>query len=165
MQVRDLTTPVKENVFKIMGQLNEDSRAVFACTMWSIWKQRNDVVWRNERTPRTAVCERGLSLITGWRNARETRERHISPQQTPQNLGWTKPSEGCLKCNVDASFSRTQNKVGIEICIRDDQGHFVLAKTAWYSPILDVDIGEALGLLTAMKWMRETCTSIMLCLN
>jgi hypothetical protein len=130
MQVRDLTTPTKENVLKIMGQLNEDSRAVFACTMWSIWKQRNDVVWQNERTPRTAVCERGLSLITGWRNARETRERHISPQQTPQNLGWTRPSEGCLKCNVDASFSRTRNKVGIGICIRDEQGQFVLAKMA-----------------------------------
>jgi ribonuclease HI len=45
--------------------------------------------------------------------------------------------------------------VGIGICIRDDQGQFVRAKMVWYSPILDVDIGEALGLLTAMKWMRD----------
>jgi hypothetical protein len=25
-----------------------------------------------------------------------------------------------LKCNVDASFSRTRNKEGIGVCIRDD---------------------------------------------
>jgi ribonuclease HI len=45
--------------------------------------------------------------------------------------------------------------VGIGVCIRDDQGQFVLAKTEWHSPILDVDTGEALGLLSAMKWMRD----------
>jgi hypothetical protein len=58
-----LTVSVNENVFKIMGQLNEDSKAMFTCTMWSIWKQRNDVVWRNERLPGTDVCERGISLL------------------------------------------------------------------------------------------------------
>jgi hypothetical protein len=111
---------LNENVFKIMGQLNEDSRAVFACIMWSIWKQRNDVVWRNERLPRTDVCERGISLLTGWRNAKEVRERHNTQHQTSQNSTWTRPSEGYLKCNVDASFSRTRNKEGIGVCIRDD---------------------------------------------
>jgi hypothetical protein len=30
--------------------------------------------------------------------------------------------------NADASFSRTSNKVGIGVCIRDEQGQFVLAK-------------------------------------
>jgi len=28
----------------------------------------------------------------------------------------------------------------------------VVAKTEWMSPILDVDLGEALGLLSAMYW-------------
>jgi hypothetical protein len=78
MQAWDLTVSVNENVFKIMHKLNEDSRAVFACTMWSIWKQRNDVVWRNERLPRTDVSERGISLLIGWRNAKEVQERGIT---------------------------------------------------------------------------------------
>ncbi|GAU38731.1 hypothetical protein TSUD_208420 [Trifolium subterraneum] len=155
MQHRNLTISVKENVFNIMLQLNEDSRAVFACVMWSIWKQRNDVIWRNERVHRTVVCERANSLLTGWRNAREVRDRYNNQQHSPQRFEWTRPDAGTWKCNVDASFSRSRNKVGIGVCIRDDQGQFVLAKTEWYSPILDVDTGEALGLLSALKWVKD----------
>jgi ribonuclease HI len=40
------------------------------------------------------------------------------------------------------------------MCIRDDQGQFVLAKTEWMSPIADTDIGEALGLLSALNWFH-----------
>jgi hypothetical protein len=31
----------------------------------------------------------------------------------------------------------------------------VLAKTEWMTPLLDVDLGEALGLLSAMYWVRD----------
>ena len=31
----------------------------------------------------------------------------------------------------------------------------MLAKTEWMSPLLDVDLGEALGLLSAMYWVRD----------
>lgn len=48
------------------------------------------------------------------------------------------------KCNADASFSSFENKVSIDTCIRDVDGCFVLAKTAWLSPFCWVDVGEAL---------------------
>jgi len=35
---------------------------------------------------------------------------------------------GRFKCNVDVSFSSTNNNVGIGMCIRDVEGCFVLAK-------------------------------------
>ncbi|PNY01747.1 cytochrome p450, partial [Trifolium pratense] len=48
-----------------------------------------------------------------------------------------------------------RNSIGISICIRDDQGSFVLAKNEWFSPILDVNTGEAIDLLHALKWVQE----------
>ncbi|MCI45659.1 cytochrome P450, partial [Trifolium medium] len=42
---------------------------------------------------------------------------------------WEKPARGRYKCNIDASFSPQLNRVGIGMCIRDDEGRFVLAKT------------------------------------
>jgi len=36
------------------------------------------------------------------------------------------------------------------VCIRDDEGCFVLAKTELMTPLLDVNLGETLGLLSAM---------------
>jgi hypothetical protein len=47
------------------------------------------------------------------------------------------------------------DKVGIRICIRDANGAFLLARTDCLSPIIDVDIGEALGLLQGMEWVRD----------
>ena len=41
------------------------------------------------------------------------------------------------------------------MCIRDETGSFVLAKTEWFSPIREVYIREALGLLSALEWVRE----------
>jgi hypothetical protein len=51
-------------------------------------------------------------------------------------------------------FSIQHNKVGISMCIRD-QGQFVPTKAGWILPILEVDIGEALGLLSALNWVNE----------
>ncbi|AET00386.1 hypothetical protein MTR_5g091440 [Medicago truncatula] len=45
--------------------------------------------------------------------------------------------------------------------IRDDEGHYVLAKTEWMTPLLDVDLGKALGLLSAMYWVRDLQLGIM----
>jgi hypothetical protein len=42
------------------------------------------------------------------------------------------------------------------MCIWDDQGRFVKAITEWLEPILDVEIGEAMGLLSALKWI-DSC--------
>jgi len=35
------------------------------------------------------------------------------------------------------------------------QGNFVLAKTEWFTPVLKVDEGEALGLLLAIRWLKD----------
>ena len=44
---------------------------------------------------------------------------------------------------------------GIGICIRDDHGRLVKARTSWSSPLLDVTKGEAIGLLYAIRRAKE----------
>lgn len=55
---------------------------------------------------------------------------------------WTKSTIGRYKCNIDASFSSSLNMVGLGMCIRNDVGEFVLAKTVWFAPLCDVDVEE-----------------------
>lgn len=50
-----------------------------------------------------------------------------------------KPVAGQFKCNVDAFFSNSLDKIGIEVCIRDVEGNFVIAKSEWITHLLDVD--------------------------
>ncbi|GAU39464.1 hypothetical protein TSUD_158950 [Trifolium subterraneum] len=92
---------------------------------------------------------------TGVAETQQLRRHVGNPQSVPQQVNWEKPSHGRYKCNIDASFSPMSNKVGIGMCIRDTNGCFVAARTEWMEPILDVDIGEAMGLLRALNWMNE----------
>jgi len=138
------------NVFAILRHLDQQQKQVFSVTLWSIWKHRNNKVWNNVTETNQAICACAGSLFTSWRNAQST--RHPIPQHpaTPNDLKWIKPSPDRFKCNVDASFSQARNRVSIGVCIQDDESRFVLAKTEWMSPLLEVDLGEALGLLLAM---------------
>jgi len=43
----------------------------------------------------------------------------------------------------------------LETCIRDAEGAFVLARYEYFSPMIDVHIGEALGPLKVMEWVRD----------
>jgi len=68
---------------------------------------------------------------------------------------WQPPKHGRMKCNVDAAFSSHRNKTGIGICIREEGGVFVLARTVSFIGVYPVDIGETLGLYQALQWASD----------
>jgi hypothetical protein len=90
-----------------------------------------------------------INLLTDWKGAQNY--KYLHSQQHNSAIRWSKYPISQYKYNIDASFSKQQNKVGIGIYIRDDQGKFVLTKTKWISPSTYVDIGEALDLLSALN--------------
>jgi ribonuclease HI len=46
-------------------------------------------------------------------------------------------------------------RLGIGMCVRNEGGRFVLEKTMCFSPVCSVDVGEALGLYYAIRWVHE----------
>ena len=48
----------------------------------------------------------------------------------------------------------------IGICLRDGCGKSLGAKTMWLEPVMSVAIGEALGLLVAIDWVKELASTI-----
>jgi len=133
--------------------------------MWSIWKARNLKLWQQVSDSSVTVLERAKHLLKSWRSA--NRRQNLTSQNnifvTPSasqhngdvNFKWRKPTRGRYKCNVDASFSNTCNKVGLGMCIRDSDGNHVRLKTMWFTPVCSVDVGEALGLHHAIRWICE----------
>jgi hypothetical protein len=43
-------------------------------------------------------------------------------QQRVHKVSWKKSSSGKVKCNFDAAFSSLNNRVAIDVCIRDEDG-------------------------------------------
>jgi len=106
------------------------------------------------------VIERAKCLLADWEavkiaSARKNFAHNFNTQQQNKDFKWKKPSPIKMKCNIDASFPNHDNRVGIGMCIRDEEGIFVLAKTEWFEPKCDVHIGEALGLLSALHWVLD----------
>lgn len=72
----------------------------------------------------------------------------------PARSSWYPLGPGTLKRNIDASFQELTS-MGIGMCIRDERGAFVKARTITFSPKLQVHEGEALGLLEALQWVKD----------
>ncbi|CAJ2647159.1 unnamed protein product [Trifolium pratense] len=142
-------------IFQILQQLSKDDSAVFACVLWSIWKQRNNQIWNNVIDAQHFVFSRAINMLQDWKAVRIVTSKPGPTVQDSAVRSWRRPTIGRVKCNIDASFPPSSDRVGIGICIRDEHGAFVLAKTEWFTPKCEVHIGEALGLLSALKWVHE----------
>jgi len=94
-------------------------------------------------------------MFREWLVARLMRSTLVFLSKQVGNAKWTKPSKGIFKWNIDAYFSEQTNRVVIGVCIKDDTRTFVLTKTKWFSPIWEVHVGEALGLLSTLDWTHE----------
>jgi len=101
--------------------------------MWSIWQQRSKRVWDNVRDTHTQVVTRGSELLLNWqltqKPANEANIRSGADRKLQAAIRWKKPDLNCFKCNIDASFDVVHHRVGIGMCIKDDMGSYVLAKT------------------------------------
>jgi hypothetical protein len=46
---------------------------------------------------------------------------------------WEKPARGVLKCNVDTACYSEQNRYGVGVCIRNENGSLICEKLIWGS--------------------------------
>jgi hypothetical protein len=121
--------------------------ALFACILWSIWKQRNNKVWNDIVDARCFVLERTSNRLYEWEATHKARTNHGSEGKPSRPVKWAKPIAGRMKCNIDASFANHDNEVGRDMCLRDETCAFVLAKTEWFQPTCYMHVGKAIELI------------------
>ena len=149
-------------IFNLLQKLSAAQVEIIVTIIWSIWKARNLKLWQHVSFSSIKILERAKHLLEGWKIANRkqgvsdkihtssTLGLHHQADQNSNNMNndirWRKPKSGRLKCNVDASFSNSSNKVGIGMCIQDSAGNHLRSKTMWFTPLCSVDVGEALEL-------------------
>lgn len=89
-------------------------------TLWSLWESRNDRVLENKHSDASTIVWTGSKFFSEWLAARSDGVIASSvanqPVQPPVSDSWTRPSPpDWVKCNVDASFSMAENKLGISV--------------------------------------------------
>jgi len=108
------------------------------------------------------VFQRATHLLEECRVAQDVSSHNNNHNTTPQVRNtifeedrWKKSSPGRYKCNIDTSFSTSLDRVGVGMCLRDDDGALVLARTEWFAPLCDVEVGEAVGFHTTLDWISN----------
>lgn len=159
-----------EAIFSLLHFLSATLSQKMAAIFWSMWKHRNVKVWEDITETCATVVERARSMVEDWKlvnvpcaNGQAaptanhiTTVNHVTLAVTTTiQVRWQPPAQGQLKCNIDAAFSNHRNRTGIGICIRDEGGVFVLAKTISFVGVYSVDIGEALSLYHALQWVND----------
>lgn len=86
------------------------------------------------------VLPRAITFLHQWLWAREGNKPNQESQDqvnTAANTGrWKPPEQGYVKCNIDAALHH-QNLTGIGLCLRGDDGTFLMARTLGFSPKLE----------------------------
>ncbi|PNX94619.1 cytochrome p450 [Trifolium pratense] len=92
----------KTIIFHILKQLSKNDVAMFACILWSIWKQRNNQIWNNVTDAQSFVFSRAATMLQDWRAVCAAATTSSQVAQAEVQRTWRKSMAGRVKCNVDA---------------------------------------------------------------
>ncbi|XP_073138172.1 uncharacterized protein [Henckelia pumila] len=108
---------------------------IAAAVLWSIWLNRNDVVWNGKHKP-------------------QMRELNSVPKHNYDTY-WRKPPPHFLKCNVDAAIFNDPPRMGFGCLVRDEHGSVVAASHGCIFGISDPTLAKALSIREALSWLKE----------
>jgi ribonuclease HI len=159
---------VRDFIFNICCHESEQVAGKMAMLLWTIWQNRNNIVWNDNKLNARQV---GLQAAQAWNEwamvqgfLEDQQQPLVLQQQTApvaqQQAGsvmhqWQPPLPGYLKCNVDASFYNTARGTGGGWCLRDHRGRFILAGTYFINERLNTMEGEAIALKEAICEVRQ----------
>ena len=99
---------------------------LFSFAIWSLWKQRNQVVFNNKRV------NPNISILI-FRQATEfvhcVTQPRCSSRMIIRQIKWEKPNTGRVKLNTDGSVGIAAGTAGGGGLIRDDRGSWIMGFT------------------------------------
>jgi hypothetical protein len=120
--------------------------------LWSLWKWRNTKLWEGKLEDFKQVMARASEVLNSWLFARNSQSVPVRTD-LEQLYSLVPPSNGYVKCNIDAAIFKSKQHVGVGACLRDGTGQFKRAFSTWCSFFMDPSEGEAWGLLQTLNWL------------
>ncbi|KAJ9558242.1 hypothetical protein OSB04_012856 [Centaurea solstitialis] len=145
----------KDWFFKMIGVANDRDKEKIVAVLWSIWRERNQRVWRQISKPPSMVVACGLEAVDEWKRARMGR-CHMQHQQRRATCNrWHPPPAPYLKCNCDAAVFADRCVMGSGMVLRDDEGRCIAYRMAQRHGIPEVKECESTTLYEALLWVRD----------
>ncbi|XP_073133745.1 uncharacterized protein [Henckelia pumila] len=126
-----------------------------AMVLWSLWHNRNDVVWNARSKPATSIYQATLDLLSQWKAAHDLKMNHSRTITQQHQLSWQNPVGDFLKCNVDAAIFNLLGKAGYGCIIRNNAGLVVAAIYGCLPGIKNPSIAKAMAIREALSWIKD----------
>ncbi|PNY00873.1 ribonuclease H [Trifolium pratense] len=113
-------------------------------------EEEKQFVWNDNKLNARQIGSQAVQLWEEWRAVHVFRPAEQQQQQVTPGMQWQTPTQGRLKCNVDASFYDDEGVCGGGWCIRDCSNHFILAVSNFIHERINTIEGETLAIKEAM---------------
>ncbi|POO01051.1 hypothetical protein TorRG33x02_032340 [Trema orientale] len=98
---------------------------VFVVTLWSLWKERNNVKHGSRGRRPNKVQESAGRFLHEFQQTRLKVDGALLPKNRPVCDKWKCPLAGHLKLNVDAAIDSTSNSIGVGGVLKDNNGNVI----------------------------------------
>ena len=138
---------IPEHELAFLGSHN--TRKLIAITAWYLWWNRRQFVHEGKVQDASQTSMGILAIASNY-------IKTYSPKAKRKSEGWSKPSMGFVKLNVDASFDHDQLRGTTGAVIRDDRGNFIVGGNNKIECCLDALTAEALALRFGLYLAHKT---------
>ncbi|GAA0184830.1 hypothetical protein LIER_32118 [Lithospermum erythrorhizon] len=131
------------------------------CTIWSLWKASNGVLFENYPVSIGGIVQQGIILASEFtramgRNSDITIEGAQHNTTTRQEQGWKPPPASYIKRNCDAGWQKESNSGSIGIIARDEANKFMEASFKQVQSVMSSLVAEALAIRGALEHLLSS---------
>jgi ribonuclease HI len=140
---------------KLMDRFDDDQMQLVVTVARQIWFRRNSIVFGGDMvSPGVVVC-RAKDQVEAWCSAAQ---RTVIPPEVsahPSAVTLTKPPEGYVKINWDASVNKHHNKMGVGVVVRASTGVVLAMYCTTKTSITSPSVAEAVGAWAAVELAKR----------
>ncbi|PRQ45142.1 putative ribonuclease H-like domain, reverse transcriptase zinc-binding domain-containing protein [Rosa chinensis] len=114
---------LKNWLFDVLDMLNSNQVDFFFMALWSVWTERNKIVWNDG-------CFQPMHMIQWCTSSLEEFQKYhqkVACKKKRPLTKWQCPPRGRLKINIDGAFQVDSGVGGIGVVVRDDLGTGIAA--------------------------------------
>ncbi|KAL8089987.1 hypothetical protein AgCh_039448 [Apium graveolens] len=145
----------------VFEQSNNRDICIQVIVCWFLWKNRNDIVWKQRGVSVPEVVHAALSFLNQWKAAQDKNfDLFLSFMTQEDGLEqWCPSSSNSVKVNVDAALFTDPNRYNYAIVVRDHLGHLVQAMSKCSLGKSSPELAESVGIREALSWLKRSSVS------
>ncbi|KAL8121459.1 hypothetical protein AgCh_018258 [Apium graveolens] len=140
----------------VFNQKRKSDAEIIVMISWMLWKNRNDVVWKQKCMDVSSIVTTALSVLNQWKFVQD-RSFNISLGYMTQDDGseqWCTPTVDRIKVNSDAAIFENRNMYIYAFVARNHNGTLIEAKSSCAPGSISHVLAEAIGILEALSWIK-----------